>query len=639
LKKIIFIIAILLTSVVFGANESRLDVYTKFDGEIIRLKWISKNYSSKNVYEIYRQSNGGKRVLLSTVKPTSYERLIEDGYSEDDITFIYPLKVIKDKIEAHVVSKQMGGFRILKMMRNNKFSKDLGQYFADKNIEKNTKYTYEVILFKNTKKVSSKSVKVDTSKKNLLGGVFFVRAKNKSSGVGLKWGSGGTYSFYNIYRKKDNERNFKRINNKSLYISTSYAKKSKEFYEDKMLAKGESATYHIRKLDMFAQEGKPSYEVKGMRFLVKEMPNVKNIFVKNSDKKITIRWKKSIDILGYNIYRSTNYDGGYKKLNDKLIKVEVFFDKKFKVGQNYYYYVTSISKLGESKPSTKMLSYARDVTPPSFPKNLTFESNAGVVDLKWQKVKDSNLLGYRVYMSMDKSAKQWSRVTKKEIKRTSFSHMRPKTLSKKFYFYHVKAVDKNFNESASSNIVKVKLPDVTAPKQPKMIKFVSYPDKITLQWGKNLVYDFDHYNVYRVGGIKLNQEPLIRNYFVDKNPLQGLNKYVITAVDASGNESVKTETIKISLEDIIPVKIESFKLTKDKKGIKIFFTCKDKDYKGFEVFRSSGSDKKYYNISSYKKGTSFIDTKTNKNTNYFYKIKAYDIVGNVAQSDVLSTKN
>lgn len=636
MKKIIFI-AILLSGIVFGADVNRLDVFAKYDGKSVRLKWIPKNYSSKNVYEVYRQTKEGNRILLSTVKSAAYEQLKKDGYTEDDLMFIYPLKVIKNQVEAYVASKQMGGFRILKMMRDNKFSKDIGQYIADKSIEKNTKYTYEVVLFQDTKKVSSRSIKVDTSRKSMLDGVFFVRAKNKSSGVGLKWGSGNSYSFYNIYRKKQSEKNFKRLNNKSLYISPSYAKKAKEFYEDKSLKKGESATYHIRKIDMFAQEGNPSYEVQGMRLAVKEMPNVKNLFVKNSDKKITIRWKKSSDVEGYNIYRSTNYDGGYIKLNKKLIEKEVFFDKTFKADQNYYYYVTSISKLGESKPSVKMLSYARDVTPPSFPENLVFDVKAGSVHLSWDAVKEKDLLGYRIYMSMDKNATQWSRVTKKGVSSTSYAHKRPKKLSRNFYYYKVQAVDKAFNESASSNIVKVKLPDVTAPKQPKITKFVSYPDKIILEWGKNLVYDFEHYNVYRKDGKKLNNEPLIRNHFIDKNPLIGVNEYVVTAVDTSGNESVKTKSIKINLEDIIPVKIENFKVIKSKNGVNISFTCKDKDYKGFEVFRSSGNDKNYYNISSYQTGKSFTDIKVDQQTVYFYKIKAYDMMGNRTQSDVLST--
>ena len=83
------------------------------------------------------------------------------------------------------------------------------------------------------------------------------------------------------------------------------------------------------------------------------------------------------------------------------------------------------------------------------------------------------------------------------IKQNSFEHNRSKTQSRFFYYYKVTAVDKSYNESFSSNIIKVKLPDITPPKQPFIDSFHAYASKITFTWNRIVVYDLSHYNVYK----------------------------------------------------------------------------------------------------------------------------------------------
>ena len=296
---------------------------------------------------------------------------------------------------------------------------------------------------------------------------------------------------------------------------------------------------------------------------------------------------------------------------------------------------------GESKPSVTMLAYARDTTKPLKPTKLTAKVSAGLVSLKWNPVKDENLAGYRVYVSMDEDAAQWSLINKEILKSNSYEHNRSKTLSRFPYYYRVSSVDKTFNESFPSKIVKIKLPDVTAPKQPFIKKFRAYTTKITLEWNKIIVYDFDGYNVYRKTDkklTKLNGTLLKNSMFIDNKPAQGANEYVITAVDTSGNESPKKNSRVTYLKDIKPVKIENFKLSKTKNGIRASFTCKDKDYAGFKLFRSSGEINEYFNVSNFVKSKSYIDKSISKKTTYFYMIKAYDKSGNIRESEVQSIK-
>ncbi len=323
-------------------------------------------------------------------------------------------------------------------------------------------------------------------------------------------------------------------------------------------------------------------------------------------------------------------------------KENVYFDRNFNTKQNYYYYITAVNKTIESRPSSKILAYVRDATPPDFPKLLKANVSTGKVELKWEKVKDKNLFGYKVYMSMDKEKKEWALVTKKAISESFFLHSKAKELSGNFYYYRVTAIDKSFNESAFSNIVKIKLPDVTAPSQPIFNRHNIYPSKIRFTWARTLEKDLDYYNLYTQKGkklIRLNKKPIISTFFEFRNPeINDFRKFIVTSVDTSGNESKKDEHIIIKGLDVIAPIIKNIKYKIVGKNIEINFVVKDVDYNGFEILRSSGKVKRYTNISSFQKGSFFIDKNIVKGRTYFYMLKVYDKSGNISLSDVKEIK-
>lgn len=644
--KTVLLILILLTNLLqANTDEDKLSLYSNSSNKQIEIKWLVSDYSSKNSYKIYRSVDGSKFKYLKSIKPKSYKSLKDRGYSEDYIFMIYPnkdVKTFKDRVHLLQIEQNVEGFRVLKIMRDKEFSKNIGQYFVDKNVKKDKLYTYLIQLYKEDKHIYQKMVRGHTFKVEPKNDFMWVSAKNSSNGIALTWDMQNKFGFFNIYRKMKNEKQFTKLNEDLIYLSKEFTQKAKFFYMDRGLKNGDKATYYICKIDMFSKEGKPSRKVIGYKeSLFKLPPSVKDVFIKSNDKKIIIRWEQNYNILGYNIYRSTIYQDGFKKINKKPIKKEVYFDKNFKTNQSYYYYVTVLNMHGESKPSMKILSYTKDTTPPIKPKDLTFKTEAGAVLLKWSNSKSSDTIGYRIYVSMSVNASEWILVNEELIKPNSFKHERSKKLSRFDYYYRVSAVDKTYNESFPSNIVKVRLPDVTPPKQPFVMVYRAYADNIKIEWNKIIVYDLSHYNVYRKMDKefkKLNKKPLKNSVFIDEKPIEGINEYVITSVDKSGNESQKTNSRKITLIDNIPVKIENFKLIKTKDGVKASFTCRDSDYAGFKLFKSSGEIIKYYNVSNFVKGKSFEDKQVSKKGTYFYMIKAYDKAGNIGKSDVIKIK-
>ena len=643
MKKIIFII-ISLTLFVYG-KANKLYVFANSTPDKIELKWFLKNYTSEYVYKIYRAKKGEKLKLIATIKPASFSQLKRAGYDKDYIFLIYPFKGVKGADQTISVLKilpKVSVFRTLRAMQENSFAKNLGHYFIDKMVQKNSIYLYKIVAYKKDKKVLSKMVIATTKKFLKSNDIMWAMAKKINRGIALSWDTRDDFAFYNVYRKLKGEKKFKKINKESIYISREFAKKTKYLYVDGDIKNNQFASYYITKLSMFAKEGKPSKTVTAK--YIKKVPvrRVSKIFVTMKKTGALLRWSKVKEALGYNVYKSPTYVGDYYKINKKPVKKEYFLDKSYTPKKASYYFVTATNLKGESYPSNIIMAFSKDITPPKKVQGLKAKVKPGTVKLYWKKNKEKDLAGYRVYVSMDMDQKEWSLVNKKLIKTNHFTHKRAKTLSRFAYYYRVSAVDKSLNESLPSKIVKVKLPDVTPPKQPVFKNYKAYADKIILEWSMVRVYDFDHYNVYKKIGKKykrLNKTPLTKTYFEDKKPQIGKNIYFVSAVDKSGNESKIKKYITVILKDKIPPKITHFNIKKIKKGILVSFKCKDKDYSGFEVYRSSGDILNYYNASNFIKAKkSFLDKNIAKKAHYFYRVVAYDKHGNASRSKVIDIR-
>lgn len=269
------------------------------------------------------------------------------------------------------------------------------------------------------------------------------------------------------------------------------------------------------------------------------------------------------------------------------------------------------------------------------PQNLRADVTPGNVELVWDGVKDKDLLGYRVYMSMEQNATQWSLINKSPVSKNSYTHNRSESLSRHHYYYYIAAVDKNFNESARSNIVKIKLPDITPPKQPVIKKFDVNDKYIRLEWNAIEVYDISHYNVYRNGKEKLNDTPVRDIFFIDEKPLSGSNKYIVTAVDTSNNESNKTQSVSIISTDTVAAKIENMEVVQKASEVLIRFENYDEDYNGFQVFRSNGSNTNFYPVSDFiQDKKEYRDNSFFKGRKNYYKIQVFDKSGNISESKV-----
>ena len=640
MKKIILIIWTLI-SLLHGASQSEsLRLYSKVDGNSVALKWMRIGYSSKSIYQLYRSEDGKKAELLVTLKPTRYETLISRGYDKEEyIFFIYPFHMVKNTTERTDVyrSTQMRNmFRLMKLIQDEQFAKNSGLFYRDESLKKGVNYRYFVkelnpkwSLVSNTARLKAFEQKDEK--------IMWIEAKDQHDSIGINFDTALGFGYYNLYRKLPSQQKFIRQNKLPRFVSDVNNKEREALFTDKKIAVEQSAQYYVTKIDMFGVEGTPSRRVTAKRTKKKLTPDqVHNIHVVNQGKKVTLHWGSVVNVISYDVYRSRIYQDRFEKMNTKPITKNSFVDTDFLNDKNYYYYIVAYNMHGASLPSTKVLAYAKDTTPPTRPSDLNATVDGSDVLLEWNISKDKELLGYRIYMAMKKDAREWSMLTKEAISENKFVHHRAKTLSRHPYFYKITAVDSKFNESKASNIVKVQIPDTIAPEQPIVKWTNAIPGRIELRWNRVRVYDLASYDVYRKGTkgfVRLNKKAILGTSFVDENPKKGANEYYVSAVDTSGNSSKAKIITTVMAKDNQAVKIDNLNVKRTNKGVQITFTVSDKDYNGFEIMRS-GTTAGYYNISGFQKGFSYMDTSAQKGEQYLYTVKAYDKVGNIIESDV-----
>ena len=162
--KKIFLLIISLTVFIY-AKTNELYLFANPSPKKIELKWFLKTYSSQYTYKIYRAKKGEKLKLIATIKPASVSQLKAKGYDDDYIFMIYPLRSAKgvdQTISTLKILPKVAVFRILRSVQENSFAKNLGHYFLDKMVKKNSLYLYKIVAYKGKKKELVRMIVVST---------------------------------------------------------------------------------------------------------------------------------------------------------------------------------------------------------------------------------------------------------------------------------------------------------------------------------------------------------------------------------------------------------------------------------------------------------------------------------------------
>ena len=167
---------------------------------------------------------------------------------------------------------------------------------------------------------------------------------------------------------------------------------------------------------------------------------------------LKLTWTKVKDATGYEVFRSTSAKSGFKKVKSITKNTTVTYTNgSLATGKIYYYKVRAYKKVGTKTYYSSYSNVKNGKTKLSATK-LTGKAGKKQATLTWKKVSGAN--GYELVRATSKTGKF------KKVTSTTKTSYKNKSLSKKTYYYKVRAyrmVSGKKVYSTYSSVVKVKI--------------------------------------------------------------------------------------------------------------------------------------------------------------------------------------
>ena len=325
-----------------------------------------------------------------------------------------------------------------------------------------------------------------------------------------------------------------------------------------------------------------------------------------------------------------------------------YLDKKVEFGKRYTYRITLVRKDGsETAPSGELEVEAGKPPRPLYgPLSFKAKAGDGEVELSWRPNPDDSMAFlYHIYRSTKKDGK-YLKITRKAIAILESENPKgvfvdTKVVNGLTYYYKMSSLDFLRNESPLIGPVEVTPKDITPPPPPQHPQAEGSTRGIVLTWELSRAPDVKGYWIYRANKqdgdykrLSTIPVPPDKGLFEDATvPPNEQYFYEITALDLSGNESAPSAPVHgVFLNYVPPLPPQNLKAEGGIKQVKLSWDPnKEKDLKGYYVFRAFRPDGKYEQVSPLiaKDTTFFIDKDkilSSKST-YFYAVTAINKTG------------
>ena len=457
----------------------------------VEVKWFSQNVVQEKPVYLFRKETTDKDWKLLHSEPFKVQNSISNADKAKDKDLDAFEQIVKARKQKPIDGIMMIALWI-KAIESTEFANFVGIYHRDTTVQKGKKYQYCVRYTNNPYDphiLVSSEIDVDEQESLLKPVDNFKVVLAKKREVGFTW-KPENLRFWgvNIYRRRSDEAEFKRITAEPLIINeyqSSDPKLKREFFAtDDSLKEGGLYFYKILPVDFFGKEGMatPAINI----FIPDKSSPEAVVLSKDSAYKQTVwlSWSKctSKDLKGYHIYRSRKSDADYQKITDQIILGTQRFVDKPKEAGDYYYFVSSMDTANNESPSNKVIANLDDVTAPLIPKGLAIKADTGKIKVKWNPNAEKDLWGYYVYRGLPKQPKSaFVLLTKRPFKGTLFVDTLNKVARNRFV-YAVAAVDTSFNVSELSDTIGTAMPDLIPPDKP-YIKLVQLKDgNVEVEW-------------------------------------------------------------------------------------------------------------------------------------------------------------
>jgi len=626
-------------------------VYIRYlpDNSVSLKKCLLKGYEIKKISWSSNEkpdSVAFKNVPIAfTIKPadkTSFEwEIMVDKYDEASFLFNY---LFESNDSKNKDPEMAFGLAMLSCDFNTELAKTCGLFIKDdKPLDGKSAYIIQPADVQLRKTIAPAIIVVNAAKNDELKNIDTLKIKTHKKEVKLFWNEkilNGNYAGYWIERSEDGKI-FVVLNKKPhIQVNTQYEKDKKDiYYNDTITEYGKTYYYRVKGLNHFGVTGNYSNVVECK--LIKpldEFPLIDSVhLVRDSTLQICWHMPDKFDLKelkGYNLYRSINIKGEYKKINSQLILSNEKKHSDPLAKESNYYIIVAYNNYGDSASSHPFMGLVPDKFPPKTPAGLKGKiDTTGKVVLTWSPNKENDLLGYRIFKN-NATNEEKVEITKTFIKDTAFRDtITLETLTEEVYYY-ITAVDKVYNNSKISAPVKLKRPDKIKPVEAQIKSITHNDSSIALNWTLSTSKDVIKYELYRKKS-DANFEKIKEwnnntdSIFIDtKLEYANYYTYQIKTWDDDGNFSISTPIIHYYDSRVRKqIKDIKFEINNEKKLVVLNWKYSEKELYNFVIYKAKKGEAPKA-IKTLKPNEFYFEDKDVMLGNkYVYQIKANFISG------------
>jgi fibronectin type 3 domain-containing protein len=655
MKKIILVAAILLLTsnfLVLQAQQSlkiaaAVSQAASGKGLVVQIKILdSVNIVNQRAVNIMRRETSGNwtRLNATPVKRTSV--VAGQDYSSKDKSFKRYADFILRKPATGSQERNIKGFTGIFLLNDNLFAQYAGCYFEDNAATPGTSYEYKLTDDGSGQDLSKPvAIKVSLQTGKAVTGLVFIQQQQN---ILLNWQADDRYYAYRVYRRPAPDAKPVLISKGPVAATKMNGVAALSFrFADKDMNAGTTWYYQVTAIDMLNNESAMSDPLK---VTVKDatLPVAVNTVRNERDKKtFKITWVPVNDknCVGYNIFRNSEPEPAFKKLNAQLLAptTSTFSDLPAADGTVYNYYVESVGRNGNTSQSPLTIAVLPDRTAPAKPQHLKGISRPAIATLSWDKGTEKDLKGYWVFRASNRNKETMVLLNDSPLTTNYFSDSLP-LVSTNEYVYCIQAIDNGYNKSLLSDTIILSVPDVTAPRIVQGLDAHTGPETVILQWRAVPDADVAGYTVYRsndsAGKVfrPLNAALTKELRYTDHSDSAMLH-YYITVTDRSGNISERSMVLAVAgITDTLGRQpAQDLSVTKNIKDntINVSWRSLAKAPKGFIVFRKSSDEDSFLPVSPLLSEMKFTDSTAVAGEQYHYYVRTYFGNGAMRESVVV----
>jgi len=267
----------------------------------------------------------------------------------------------------------------------------------------------------------------------------------------------------------------------------------------------------------------------------------------------------------------------------------------------YYYTVTAVPLNGQPRTSFPVLVQTIDSIPPAPPTGLKgYIDSAGIVRLSWKPNTEKDILGYRIYRAVQ-DGEEFSGINAEIFSACKYTDTVQVMSLNNTTLYRIVAVDKHFNNSAFSEILRLKKPDMVPPSPAAITGYEINANSISISWQPGSSPDAQQYILFRYDGTDTSKywevdrcTPAgIKNPMRDNKVVAGsAYTYFIETADSSGLKSNSPQRITLTAaryNELQRPGVRTLNVFKDQPGkyLDLYWQYDQTGVQEFQVYRAA----------------------------------------------------